>query len=134
MGSLSAQIGLDMLDQAQLNRIQDPQTRHVVELLAKHLEQALTDNDTLRAENKRLLDEINRLKGEQGKPHNKPNKPKPSEPHHPNHSSEAARKEPKAWSKTTKNDKIVLDRTERVSLDRATLPRSEERRVGKECR
>src|ERR1051325_7218327 len=122
MGSLSAQIGLDMLDQAQLNRIQDPQTRHVVELLAKHLEQALTDNDTLRAENQRLQDEINRLKGEQGKPHIKPNKPKPSEPHHPNHSSEAARKEPKAWSKTTKNAKIVLDRTERVSLDRATLP------------
>ena len=43
-----------MLDQAQLNRIQDPQTRQVVELLANHLEQALTDNDTLRAENQRL--------------------------------------------------------------------------------
>ncbi len=42
-----------MLDQAQLNRIKDPEIRHVVELLANHLEQALTDNDTLRAENQR---------------------------------------------------------------------------------
>ena len=36
-----------MIDQAQFNRIKDPDIRHFVELLANHLEQALTDIDTL---------------------------------------------------------------------------------------
>jgi hypothetical protein len=108
-----------MLDEAQLNRIPDPQTRQVVQQLANLLEQALTDVDILRAENQRLQDEINRLKGEQGKPTVKPNKPKTNPT---NHSSEEQRRSPKPWSKGTKNDKIVLDRTERVPIDPATLP------------
>src|SRR5438105_1327211 len=122
-----------MLDQAQLNRIQDPQTRQVVELLANHLEQALTDNDTLRAENQRLKDEVNRLKGEQGKPNIKPNKPAPSDPQNTDHSSEEARKEPKAWSKATKNDKIVLDRTQVLPLDPDTLPADAQFKGYEEC-
>ena len=108
-----------MLDEAQLNRIQDPQLRQVVQQLANLLEQALTQNDLLRAENQRLKDEINRLKGEQGKPNIKPSKPAPPQA---NHSSEQQRRQPKPWSKGTKNDKIVLTRTERVSLDLSTLP------------
>jgi hypothetical protein len=108
-----------MLDQAQLNRIQDPETRRVVQQLANLLEQALDNTDALRAENQRLKDEINRLKGEQGKPTNKPNKPKPAST---DHSSEQERKKPTPWKKGTKNDKIVTDRTEVVPGDRESLP------------
>ena len=108
-----------MLDEAQLNRIQDPQLRQVVQQLANLLEQALTENDLLRAENQRLKDEINRLKGEQGKPNIKPNKPTPPPS---NHSSEQQRRQPKSWSKGTKNDKIVLTRTQRLPLDPQILP------------
>ncbi len=109
-----------MLDEAQLNRIQDPEAKKVVLQLANLLEQALTDNDLLRAEIQRLRDEINRSKGEQGKPDIKPNKPLPKKPS--DHSSEQARKTPETWKKGTKNDKIVIDRIEPLTLDRDTLP------------
>ena len=108
-----------MLEEAQLNRIAAPQLRQVVEQLANLLEQALTDNDTLRAENQRLKDEINRLKGEQGKPTLLPNKPASAQG---THSSEAPRRQSTPWRKGTKNDKIVLTRTERVVVAPETLP------------
>jgi hypothetical protein len=111
-----------MLDQAQLNRISDPQLRQIVQQLANLLEQALTDNDALKAENQRLKDEINRLKGEQGKPDIKPNKKTDDAKNDTDHSSEEQRKKPVAWSKPRKNDTIVLHRTEIVPLDPATLP------------
>lgn len=108
-----------MLDQVQLNRIQDPDTKSVVQQLANLLEQSLADNDTLKAENQRLKDEINRLKGEQGKPNVKPNKPKPPPT---DHSSEEERKKPTTWKKTAKNHKIVTDRTEIVPGEVESLP------------
>jgi hypothetical protein len=111
-----------MLDELQLNRIPDPDIKRVVQQLAHLLEQALTDNDTLRAENQRLKDEINRLKGEQGKPNIKPNKPAAPPEDNSDHSSEEQRKSRKPWSKAAKNDTIVLDRTQRLPLDPATLP------------
>jgi hypothetical protein len=111
-----------MLDQTQLHRIQDPETRRLMQLLANHLEQALTDNDTLRADIQRLKDEIHRLKGEQGKPNVKPGKKPDTDQDNTDHSSEAPRRKPKTWSKGTKNDKIVLDRTEIVPLDPTSLP------------
>jgi hypothetical protein len=111
-----------MLDQTQLHRIQDPEIRRIVQLLANHLEQALNDLDTLRAENQRLKDEINRLKGEQGKPNVKPNKKTDTDQDPTDHSSEEQRKQRKPWSKDTKNDKIVIDRSEIVPLDPTTLP------------
>ena len=113
---------MDMLDQAQLNRIKDPEIRRFIQLLANHLEQALTDVDTLRAQNQCLKDEINRLKGEQGKPDIKPSKKPEADQESTDHSSEEQRKKPRAWSKGTKNDKIVVDRTEVVPLDPTTLP------------
>jgi hypothetical protein len=108
-----------MLDETQLNRIQDPDIKRVVQHLANLLEQALADIDTLRAENQRLKDEINRLKGEQGKPTIRPNKTASAQS---DHSSEQARKRPQTWKKGTKIDKIVINRTETVPYDKATLP------------
>ena len=109
-----------MLDEAQLRQIKDPDIKGVVQQLANLLEQSLTDNDTLRAENQRLKDEINRLKGEQGKPNIKPNKPAPTDLG--DHSSEQQRKKPATWSKRKKNETIVLGRTERLPLDTSALP------------
>lgn len=109
-----------MLDEAQLNRIKDPDLKLVVQQLANLLEQALTDNDALRAEVQRLKDEINRLKGEQGKPRVQPNKPAVTP--RTDHSSEQARKRQKTWKKGSKNNTIVLDRTETLSLNPQTLP------------
>jgi hypothetical protein len=110
-----------MLEEAQLNRIKDPETRKLIHLLANLYEQALTDADTLRAEVQRLKDEINRLKGEQGKPHIKPNK-KADDRNDTDHSSEEKRRKPKTWSKPPKNDTIGVTRTPIVPLDPATLP------------
>ena len=79
-----------MIDQELLNRVQDPQVRAVLELVANLYEQALTEIDDLKAENRRLRDENNRLKGEHGDPgamRKRPAKPKPDD-----HSSEAERK------------------------------------------
>src|SRR5271170_77143 len=109
-----------MLDEAQLNRIQDPQVRQVVQQLAHLLEKALADNDALRAENQRLKDENNRLKGEQGKPNIKPNKRAPTELTH--HSSEDKRRQPKPRRKSPKNATITVNRTERLPVDPASLP------------
>lgn len=109
-----------MLDEAQLNRIKDPDLKQVVQQLANLLEQALTENERLRAENQRLKDEINRQKGQQGKPTIPPNKPKATAP--TDHSSEQKRKRSRAWKKGTKNDKIILDRTQTLPLDPQTLP------------
>ena len=111
-----------MLDEAQLNRIQDPQVRQVVQQLANLLEQALTDNDALRTENQRLKDENNRLKGEQGKPNIKPNKPGSGNQNHSDHSSEQQRRQPKTASKARKNNTIVVDRTQRLAVDPTLLP------------
>jgi hypothetical protein len=111
-----------MLDQAQLNRIPDPQLRQIVQQLANLLEQALTDNDALKAEIQRLQDENNRLKGEQGKPNIRPSKKADDAKNDTDHSSEQSRHKPKAWSKPPKNDTLMVTRTEIVPLDPATLP------------
>ena len=111
-----------MLDEAQLNRIQDPQVRQVVQQLANLLEKALADNDALRAENQQLKDENNRLKGEQGKPNIKPNKPPSGNQNRSDHSSEQQRRQPKTASKPRKNNTILVDRTQRLGVDPTVLP------------
>jgi hypothetical protein len=96
----------------------------VVQQLANLLEQALTETDTLRAENQRLKDEVNRLKGEQGKPNVKPNKPNKPGSGDPNtdHSSEEPRRKPNPAPKGTKNDTVEVNRTQRLPVDPAILP------------
>ena len=115
-----------MLDEAQLKRIQDPDTKQVVLQIANLLEQALTEIDTLRAELQRLKDENNRLKGEQGKPDVKASKPplspKDTSGQSTDHSSEEQRRERSPRSKGTKNDKIVIHRTVKVEVEKESLP------------
>src|SRR6266581_1135378 len=68
------------------------------------------------AEMQRLRDEINRLKGEQGKPKIAANKATQDL------SSEKERRQPKPRNKSSKQDKIPIDRVEVLTVDREHLP------------
>jgi hypothetical protein len=61
-------------------------------------------------------DEINRLKGEQGKPKIKANKPKADL------SSEKQRRESKPHQKSSKQGRLKIDRKEIAKVDREQLP------------
>lgn len=93
--------------------------RAILELL-NLVESMKQENQTLRDEVQRLRDEINRFKGEQGKPKIKANKSKDSKD--TDHSSEEERREPKEWRKRPKRNKIVIDREEKLSVDKSALP------------
>lgn len=59
--------------QPDIERIEDPNTRRLVSVLLNLVEEVVSENMTLRQENQALKDEINRLKGEHGKPTITPN-------------------------------------------------------------
>jgi len=82
---------------------------NVVETLSAKL----TEKDDLIQQ---LRDEINRLKGEQGKPKIKANKPTVDL------SSEKERRQSKPHQKSSKQDQIPIDREEVLSVDREQLP------------
>ena len=64
-----------MLEDLDLNSIADDRARELVRQLLNLLEDVMTDLRVAQAENQRLRDEINRLKGEQGRPKIKSNQP-----------------------------------------------------------
>lgn len=74
----------------------------------------------LREENQILRDEINHLKGEQGKPDTKGNKAKSLETR--NHSSETERKQTRKRHRSSKKDQIKIDRKEVVKVRVEELP------------
>ena len=59
--------------QPELQKIEDPNTKRVIAVLLNLIEMLASDNARLKHENQLHKDEINRLKGEQGKPEIKPN-------------------------------------------------------------
>jgi regulator of replication initiation timing len=77
-----------IFDNLDLNAIQDENARELILRLLNLIEKLTADLRDSQAENQRLRDEVNRLKGEQGKPKIKGNTPK-SPP--TNHSSENER-------------------------------------------
>jgi hypothetical protein len=108
-----------MLEDLDLNSIADDRARELVRQLLNLLEDVMTDLRVAHAENQRLRDEINRLKGEQGRPTIKSNQPQPPST---DHSSEQERRKPKGWSKGRKRDRISIDRTQVVQVDPDCLP------------
>lgn len=111
-----------MLEDFDLNRIQDIEgARQAILRLLNLVEELAAENRKLREEVQQLRDEINRLKGEQGKPKIKPNKP-PAASTPTNHSSERERRQPKARRKTSKVDKIKVDREEVLKVEPGQLP------------
>src|SRR5216684_4175156 len=109
----------EMLEDLDLNSIADERARALVRRLLNLLEDVMADLRVAQAENQRLRDEINRLKGEQGTPQVQSNTPQSPRP---DHSSEQERRQPKAWSKGRKTDRIPIDRAQVVPVDPACLP------------
>jgi cell division septum initiation protein DivIVA len=66
-----------ILDDLDLNVIEDENARELIRQLLNLVEKLTADLHDLQVENQRLRDEVNRLKGEQGKPKTKGNSPKP---------------------------------------------------------
>src|SRR3989441_217372 len=108
-----------MLEALDLSSITDERARELVQQLLNVLEEVMAALRAAQAENQRLRDEINRLKGEQGAPTIKPNTPQPPPK---NHSSEQERRKPKTWSKDRKTDRIAIDREQVVQVDPTHLP------------
>jgi hypothetical protein len=80
-------------------------------------------NTELQEENQKLKDEINRLKGEKGKPIFSSKKQSKDESKKEKSDKEKMPIEPKKpWVKSSKKDKVKIDRTEIIKLDRNTLP------------
>src|SRR5205085_3058316 len=94
-----------MLDDLDLAGIQDERARALIIRLLNLIEDLSADLRALQEENQRLRDEINRLKGEQGKPDIKSNKPAPSD-----HSSERERRQPTERVKRGKRATISINR------------------------
>jgi hypothetical protein len=92
--------------------------RQAITILLNLVEELKQENETLRIQVQQLRDEVNRLKGEQGKPDIKAGKKKKGG----DHSSERERRRPKSWRKSSKVDKIEVDREEKLYLERSQLP------------
>jgi hypothetical protein len=107
-----------MLDDLDLDSNTDERTRELVVRLLNLTETLAADLRAAQIENQRLRDEINRLKGEQGKPTFKPGtKPTPTD-----HSSEQQRRQPRSWKKGNKVQQVQIDREQVLEVDPAVLP------------
>jgi hypothetical protein len=102
-----------------LSSLADERARQLVQQLLNVLEDVMADLRAAQAENQRLRDELNRLKGEQGAPAIKANTPQPPPK---DHSSEQERRKPKTWSKGRKTDRIAIDREQVAQVDPTCLP------------
>jgi hypothetical protein len=112
-----------MIDSIDLSNIQDENARQLIGHLLNLIEDLSADLRDARAENQRLRDEVNRLKGEQGKPTIKPNV-KSSQPKPPrtDHSSEKERSKPKPREKRAKKAALTIHREETLEVDKSSLP------------
>ena len=109
-----------MLTSFDPNQIQDLEgSRQAIVLLLNLVEEVKQENDQLRETVQQLRDEINRLKGEQGKPDIKPNKKKGEQD---DYSSEKERRKRKKWQKGSKQDKVKIDREQILTVDQSELP------------
>ncbi len=108
-----------MFEDLDLCSLADERARQLVQQLLNVLEDVMADLRAAQAENQRLRDALNRLKGEQGAPAIKANTPPPPPK---DHSSEQERRQPKTWSKGRKTDRIALDREQVAQIDPTRLP------------
>jgi hypothetical protein len=109
-----------MLDNLDLNAIKDENTRELIRQLLNLVENLSADLRDAQVENQRLRDEVNRLKGEQGKPKIKGNSPKPPPT---DHSSENERHQSRQRHKKSKKAEIQIDREQVVEVDLSVLPK-----------
>ena len=109
----------------QLAQVSDPTSVAVITTLFNLVESLVEENEAQAQQIQALKDEINRLKGEQGKPDIR-KQSKSNDDECDDHSSEEERKKrnPKKPGKPggTKKSNVTVDRTVEVSLDKETLP------------
>jgi hypothetical protein len=118
--NLSSGKGKDMLpgfDPNQINNLDG--ARQAIKLLLNLVEELKQENERSRVQMQQLRDEINRLKGEQGKPDVKPDKPAKAAS---KHSSEHERRQPKPHRKSGKVHKIEVNREQKLPVARDQLP------------
>src|SRR5665648_273281 len=109
-----------MLDNLDLNGIQDENARELIRQLLNLVEKLSADLRDSQVENQRLRDEVNRLKGEQGKPKIKGNTSK-SPP--TDHSSENERHKSRPRHRKSKKAEIQIDREQVLEVDPSVLPK-----------
>jgi hypothetical protein len=112
-----------MFTDLDLSRIPDENTRELIGRLLNLIEKQAADLRDAQQEIQRLRDEVNRLKGEQGKPKIKGNTPKPPAE---DHSSEKERKKARQRHKSSKNAEIPIDREQKLEVDKGLLPEDAE--------
>jgi regulator of replication initiation timing len=109
------------------NQIQDSAgSRQAIVMLLNLVEDLKSENQKLCEQNQRLYDEINRLKGEQGKPNIKPHSKKKSKPTSTDYSSEKERHRSQKRRKQSKKEKIKIDQERVLEVDPETLPEDAE--------
>jgi len=115
---------VSVLEELDLSGITDPEARRILGVLLNVIEVQAAEIATLRVENQRLRDEVNRLKGEQGAPTLLPAKRAAT-----NHASERERRaERPVRPRVDKRSLLHIDRTEEREVDPALLPPDAERK------
>ena len=94
----------------------DPKAKTLVGQLLNIIEQMAQTIKELQKENQKPKDEINRLKGEKGKPNIKPNVPKKE------YDICRKRSSKKKWTKRSKKSQIKIDRVEVRQVNQDILP------------
>jgi len=113
-----------MLDDLDLSGVTDPEARRILGVLLNVIETQAAEIATLRAENQRLRDEVNRLKGEQGAPTLLPSKRAAAD-----HASERERGTGRAARpRGDKRSLIHIDRIQEQEVDPTLLPSDAERK------
>lgn len=107
-----------MLENLDLSAIREENARQLVKMLLNQIEELSVALRDARVEIQQLRDEINRLKGEQGKPKIKANVSQPDA----EHSSEKERHKTRERHKKGKKASIAINREEVVKIDRESLP------------
>jgi len=106
--------------------LSDPKTKDIFHTLLNLVDTLYSENESLKEQNQQLNDEVNRLKGEQGKPMIKANS-QPSD-----HSSEKERKQNDDSNNEEKKKKrqrkpklanVKIDREQICHIDKSTLPK-----------
>ena len=115
----------NLLEQLNINleHISDVKIKETILHLFNLIEELSLTNRKLRQENQQLRDEINKLKGEQGKPDIRPSKKETVEKQDISSEKERQKEDKeKRWKRETKKDKIKIDRIELCEVEKEILP------------